>query len=278
MSSNDPREVATMTLESVDTSKPKLPFLPRELQRMVVKLVAEQHLPDAWCLLRLVCKDWKAEVERVFRQKYLDVTTIALYGWEGSFCTMAFDRLSEDGNTAFFRLSHRIQALRMLIHWTEAMAAPLEASIGDYFHIVSIAGVACSDPKLDGMEIDSMREVISIPWIPIISQVLGDEFCLRRRAAKIYDEGSQSTKSQKAVYWSGSRELRFAAGWNTDIARKGMLIYMINRLKSFAFEIESVRESRLQRQYTHGSDDTFRNLRTSRIFSIRNAFRSKLTT
>lgn len=143
---------------------------------------------------------------------------------------------------------------------------------------------ANSPCTVDGIEIDSERNMISIPWIPMINQVLGDEVRLRHRAGKIYDAGLQSTKLEELTYWRRFPVLQLATGWNKNIARRGMLIYLINRTESFKLEIQSVRESRIQRQYALSSDRShtasfFGSLnhaaRASRILRKRNEFRPK---
>ncbi|KAI0130671.1 hypothetical protein F4814DRAFT_456688 [Daldinia grandis] len=242
------KDLPAMPLGSVVVNKPKLPYISPELQLMVIELATEDSLPEAWFAFRLVSKGWKSEIERVFQQKYLSLTTITFYYSRNPFYTLVFDRLSQDGSKAVFKMSDRAMA-RTKIYHIDVPKTSSQAIFGTDFFLVTIEGVACSDPKLDGVDLDPTQDTISIPWIPVVNQVLGDEVRLRQRAAKICDEGLESGEPQELDSLRKLPRLQLGQGWKTDKNKRGMLLYLISHSQSFKTEIETVRESRIKRQY-----------------------------
>ncbi|KAI0851905.1 hypothetical protein F5Y00DRAFT_258861 [Daldinia vernicosa] len=288
MSSNYPQDVTTTPVALVDVNKAKLPYMPLEVQFLIVNSVSEEYFPEAWFAFRLVCKAWKAEIEKTFLQKYIGKTYITLSNLGCRIRILECVAISRDRNNALFTMEGPKQALAYgyFGHLAKGAVTPPEADIDRIYHLGMIVGMACTDPKLEGIEIDFEQETISIPWIPMINQLLGDEVRLRRRAVKILDTGSQSRHPQTTVSRPDQSLLLFLPNLNTDKAMREMLLKIINRDDCFMLEIDSVRESRIRRQYTpsqHGLDaGLYRDIKrfqakTPEIFRTRNYVAGTLT-
>ncbi|KAI1471665.1 uncharacterized protein F4812DRAFT_455772 [Daldinia caldariorum] len=257
--------------------------IPQELYDIIIKRLLEDTSMCAWFKLRSICRSWKAEIEKLFAKKYLSKTTIEVFDDGVSSFSMKFDSLLENDTVAVFKSSDSAftgRNLRSLVRGATTVEGLFERS----FHLVTVADEACSDPKLDGLQVNIAEGTASLPWIPMMSQVLGDEVRLRRRTVAICDSGTQPNPQARGLN-SHHRPLKLGSDWSTNRAMRPMLLYSIGRVSSFKTEIENVRNSRIIRQYhlsqeqdealanDVGTVDTFG--RIHKIFLARKASRSQ---
>ncbi|KAI1473807.1 hypothetical protein F4774DRAFT_423856 [Daldinia eschscholtzii] len=286
MSSDQSQAVVTMTSASIGAKQPTkfLDGFPPEINNMITKLLLEDPMFCAWFQLRSVCRYWKAEIERLFRAKYLSNTSISVHEPYDLVKKLEFDRVLEDNVTAVFKMPDRERP--SFNYWTEEVISP-EYVFNGTFYLVTVADEACSDPKLHGIQVNSEAKSVSLPWVPMMSQLLGDEVRLRRRAISMCSQETQPTRRPETpnheVFFQAP--LQLTSSWVASPAMRPMLLYTICRHGTFEPEVYSVWESRVRRQYHLGEEQKKAlssgdgllgpESKTRTMFNIRKAFRSK---
>ncbi|KAK6955645.1 hypothetical protein Daesc_003287 [Daldinia eschscholtzii] len=288
MFSNQSQTVATMATASIRAKQQTkfLEGLPPEINNMITKLLLEDPMFCAWFQLRSVCRYWKAEIERLFRAKYLSNTNISVHNSYSLVEKLEFDRVLEDNVTAVFKIPDRKYSF--FNYWIEEVISP-ECIFYGTFYLVTVADEACSDPKLHGIQVDSEAKSVSLPWVPMMNQLLGDEVRLRRRAISMCSQETQPIRRPETpnheLFFQAP--LKLASSWVANPAMRPMLLYTICRHRTFEPEVYSVWESRVRRQY-HLSEEQKKALsrgdgllgpgsKVRTMFNIRKAFRSKWT-
>ncbi|KAI1381294.1 hypothetical protein F4677DRAFT_440508 [Hypoxylon crocopeplum] len=145
---------------------------PRKVEAMIVEIVAESSLFQAWGEYRVVSKLWKEEVEKVARRKWLPTASIKLRE-EPNELRLKFVPDEHDEKRARFELIPRqrdadgIQALELAVMWRQCFS--LSGSPLDDW--ASLGGIGGSIP-LDGVEFGDKPTEISLLWVPLISKVV----------------------------------------------------------------------------------------------------------
>ncbi|KAI1802325.1 hypothetical protein F4811DRAFT_404760 [Daldinia bambusicola] len=290
MSSDESQTASTMAPTSTDADQQDklLAMLPTELNNMITKLLLEDANFCAWFKLRFVSRFWKKEIEQEFARKYLSKTTIDFVEGDLLLFSMELDSLLEQDTVAVFKAPDPLADMRKMLTRLANEATSPERLFESNFYLVTVADEACSDPKLDGLQANTEEGTISLPWIPMMSQVLGDEVRLRRRTVAICDLGGQPEPQVQTVD-TRNAPLKLASDWSKNRAMRPMLLYSISRTGSFMAEIQNIRNSRIRRQYRLSlSKEQDKALtkdvgelgpldRVHKIFVIRKAFRSQWT-
>ncbi|KAI0843650.1 hypothetical protein F5Y06DRAFT_302742 [Hypoxylon sp. FL0890] len=226
---------------------PETLSLPPEFIARMIEVVPDYMMPYVWWKLRSVCKSWKAEVEKAFREKYLPTTTITFHiNVETE--TVArpfvyeFSRVSKrsDAARAFFR-PYRGESRGFQPHETLRGPFPVHRPFDNLFHQVEMANIAVSDPALEGFIADHRQQEISVLWTPMISQLMAEEIRIRRRAAEMVaarfpGETAQEGTVGPKVHSRQAANLKFQ-------------FWMLQKDESFVDVICDVRESRIRKQY-----------------------------
>ncbi|KAI0112736.1 hypothetical protein F4776DRAFT_674123 [Hypoxylon sp. NC0597] len=238
-----------------ESGSPQTLCLPPEVIGNLISILPEYMMPCVWWKLRSVCQSWKAEVERAFRTKYLTDTIIVFHQFtpvpvgeatDATHLTFEFDRLSasEDGDAirAFFRARlDDPMKFEVLVNAASQRTPTAYQTFDSIHHQVTMAGIATSDPALEGFELDSDRAEVSVLWKPMISQLMGDELRLRRRASELAEAKLARATHEQA---GGPYRIHKPRTLNPNFS-----LWMIQRHRSFIDEIAKVRESRIRKHY-----------------------------
>ncbi|OTA52364.1 hypothetical protein K449DRAFT_403004 [Hypoxylon sp. EC38] len=270
-----------------ESGSPNTLHLPVEIIGHLISVLPEYMIPYLWWKLRCVCKSWKAEVERAFRIKYLTNTSIIFdtipLGVSPSTVHLSFEfnRLSEDDDAirAYFlpKSADNVGFEEFAHEALQTNPAPYR-TFNHIHHQVTMAGVAISDPDLEGFNLDQGRREVSVLWKPMISQLMGDELRLRRQACKLIKEKLAQDPEQQAGGPYRMHKPRDTASQKTSL-------WMIQRHRSFIDEIIKVREARFQKRYeqcgvqfesieAHDGHDSAPYFKSDQMWWVRIRFRS----
>ncbi|XDG03154.1 hypothetical protein ABKA04_002769 [Annulohypoxylon sp. FPYF3050] len=109
-----------------------------------------------------------------------------------------------------------------------------------YFIVVD--NVAISDPALEKFYVDSGNGEVSFLWMPMMNQLMGEEFHLRREACKAVDRDYAKSQEGDLVSIKDVQP-------DFESQRKKVAFYMAQRESKFLDVINQARESRLRKQY-----------------------------
>ncbi|KAI1454780.1 hypothetical protein F4805DRAFT_477278 [Annulohypoxylon moriforme] len=219
---------------------------PPEVFIVLLKNMPDYMVPYIWCTFRLVCKDWKAETEKVFREKYLSRMKIVVSSrYDLTQSELNFSRLSKDDAElrAFFHLNpadsilfHGLVGVESKVSQATTLYRPLNSPVT----LATMGNVAISDPMLEEFVVDLETGEVSFLWIPMMNQLMGDEIRFRRGACKIV-ESSQHPKDETT---------KLEPNAEVEAMGKKVALYMVLRNnESMRAVVNQVRASRLRKQY-----------------------------
>ncbi|KAI0884913.1 uncharacterized protein GGS22DRAFT_189125 [Annulohypoxylon maeteangense] len=176
--------------------------LPPEVFIILLKNLPDYMMPYLWCNFRRVCKSWKAEIERIFREKCLPRTKVVInHPRTGGGGHLLFSRLSQDDAKlrAYFYTdpSDSLFITRAYPNIPEqpyTLYRPKDGTMS----LVQMKDVAISDPVMEDFVADQKNHEVSFLWMPMMDQLMGDEIRFRREACKIVEAGRNLKEKPKA--------------------------------------------------------------------------------
>ncbi|KAI1091430.1 hypothetical protein F5B19DRAFT_493346 [Rostrohypoxylon terebratum] len=225
-----------------EVEHPKRHF-PPELATAMIRSSPDYMMPYIWCTFRLVCKAWKAETEKAFREIYLPKVKLmykfGVFHVEGQYY---FDRLSEDDakERAFFRLDSTKPASPLQDQFGSMIERPMSTLYrpDSTMHFAVVDNVAISDTALESVLVDLKNKEVSFLWMPMMNQLMSEEVHFRREACKAVDLG-----------YGKSKEAATQVDADFEAGRKKIAFFMAQRDLKFFDVINQARESRLRKQY-----------------------------
>ncbi|KAI0598781.1 hypothetical protein F4775DRAFT_601063 [Biscogniauxia sp. FL1348] len=153
-------------------------FLPREICLMLIDMAVRKDPLDAWRNIRQASSWWKSMTEEAFAQNHLPQLRVDFYRANDRVGRLVFDRLSDDGTRAIFRVKDDIQE-----------EPRNETSAPQYYHhVLVLEGVAINETPLYGFEHDEQAREASFFWIPTFNILLTAEARLRRILEGLIDD------------------------------------------------------------------------------------------
>ncbi|KAI1412347.1 hypothetical protein F5Y13DRAFT_190342 [Hypoxylon sp. FL1857] len=231
---------------------PQTLYLPPKVIALMIKVLPDYLVPHVW-KLRFVCKSWKAEVEKAFREEYLPKTSIRLFqsaDLGGLVAThrlsLEFHRFSEGDNAAhaIFRpglLSDRTGSLD-LVQLMARLSPTAHGTLVNVVHKVTMENIATGDPALEGFGVDRVAQEVYFLWKPMVSQLMGDEIRLRRRTFQLVEAANLTGSSTQQV--TNRYGIRVPQQVTLELQ-----LWAVQRDKAFINVISEVRESRIRKQY-----------------------------
>ncbi|KAI0900669.1 hypothetical protein F4806DRAFT_504348 [Annulohypoxylon nitens] len=239
MASNQDQASAVAEVEA-----PKARFPPCVVLIMI-RSAPDYMMPYMWCTFRLVCKTWKVETEKAFREIYLSKAKLLLMPEIRELkAQYVFHRLSQGNNQerAFFRIDFTNSNLRDLFPSMRQRPMTTLYRRDGSMYFIAVDNVAISDPALEKFYVDSGNGEVSFLWMPMMNQLMGEEFHLRREACKAVDRDYAKSQEGDLVSIKDVQP-------DFESQRKKITFYMAQRESKFLDVINQARESRLQKQY-----------------------------
>ncbi|KAI1635668.1 hypothetical protein F4809DRAFT_642287 [Biscogniauxia mediterranea] len=126
-----------------------------------------------WCQFRQHSPWWQRMAELAFAEKHLPRLRVDLYKFSCLARHLDFDRLSDDGTRAIFRVQDPIRHGTWLPDEDHDLPRY-------YHHVLMLEGIAINDTPLYGYQHDWAAREVSFDWIPTCNDLFNEEVELRQ--------------------------------------------------------------------------------------------------
>ncbi|KAI1493071.1 hypothetical protein F5X96DRAFT_689592 [Biscogniauxia mediterranea] len=145
----------------------------KEESLMMIDLAVTDNPLSAWIESRHDSSWWQRMTELAFAEKHLPRLRVDLYKCSSLARHLDFDRLSDDGTRAIFRVQDPVPH----VTWHPVLDHDLPIY---YHHVLMLEGIAINDTPLYEYQQDWAAREVSFDWIPTFNYLFDEEVKLRQ--------------------------------------------------------------------------------------------------